>query len=249
MKKRELITIIVAVIALSLSGINIYYQFFWNSYQLKVSILDVHSSKIKDAFNINLAFINTGNQSAAISSASIMLPMILQNDESFIKIPSHKKDEKGRNVWPITLKPGEIITQKATFIYRGNNEITISGPDIFNMRQMDSSKTKVFKDKEINKAYYSGENMFHVLSKKYGKDFFNDAEKAFFEKEDILYILEKYGNKESEVTTMINGQILFTIINSSVGKRKVLRGRIGLQIKDKAITHYRSNPKIINLID
>jgi len=48
---------------------------------------------------------------------------------------------------------------------------------------------------------------------------------------------------------MINGQILFTIINSSVGKKEVLCGEIGLLIKDKVITHYRSNPKIINLID
>lgn len=249
MKKSEIIIAVIAVLAFALSCFNTYYQFFWNSYQLKVSILDVNSSKIKDAFDVSLAFVNTGNQSAAISNASLILPMTSQDDDSFIIIPSLKKDEKGSNVWPITLKPGEIITQKVTFIYRGNNEVRISGPDISKIRQMDSSKINVFKDEEVNKAHYAGENMLHVLSKKYGEDFFNDAEKEFLEKKDILYILEKYGKKESEVTTLINGQILFTIINSSEGKRKVLRGKIGLHIKDKAITHYRSNPKIINLID
>jgi len=249
MKKSELITIIVAGFALLLSGINTYYQFFYNSYQLKVSILGINSSKIKEAFDVNLAFINAGNQSAAISNASLILPMTSQDDDSFIIIPSNKKNENGSNLWPITLKPGEIITQKVTFIYIGNNEVCISGPDISKIWQMDSSEINAFKDEEVDKAYYTGENMFHVLSGKYGKDFFNDAEKAFFEKEDILYILEKYGKNKSEATTMINGQIQFTIINSSVGKREVLRGEIGLLIKDKVITHYRSNPKIINLID
>ena len=108
--------------------------------------------------------------------------MTSQDDDSFIIIPSLKKDEKGSNVWPITLKPGEIITQKVTFIYRGNNEVRISGPDISKIRQMDSSKINVFKDEEVNKAHYAGENMLHVLSKKYGEDFFNDAEKEFLEK-------------------------------------------------------------------
>ncbi len=249
MKKSELITIIVAGIALLLSGINTYYQFFYNSYQLKVSILDINSSKIKEAFDVNLAFINKGNQSAAISNASLILPMTLQDDDSFLKIPSNEKNENGSNLWPITLKPGEIITQKVTFIYRGNNEVSISGPDISKIRQMDSSEIKVFKDEEVDKAYYAGENMYYILSEKYGKDFFNDAEKAFLQKEDILYILEKYGKNKSEERAMINGQILFTIINSSVGKKEVLCGEIGLLIKDKVITHYRSNPKIINLID
>lgn len=249
MKKSEIIIACFAVLAFGLSCLNTYYQFFWNSYQLKVSILDVNSSKIKDAFDVNLAFVNTGNHSAAISNASLISPITSQDDDRFIIIPSLKKDEKGSNVWPINLKPGEIITQKVTFIYRGNNEVAISGPDISKIRQMDSSKINVFKDEEVNKAYYAGENMLHVLSKKYGEDFLNNAEKEFLEKKDILYILEKYGKKESEATTMINGQILFTIINSSEGKREVLRGKIGLHIKDSAITHYRSNPKIINLID
>lgn len=249
MKIRELITIIVASLAILLSGINTYYQFFWNSYQLKVSILDIKTSKVKEAFDVNLAFINSGNHSVAISNASLILPMTSQDDDSFIIIPSQKKDEKNDNLWPITLKPKEIITQKVTFVYRGNNEITISCPDISKIRQMDSDKINAFTDEEVDKAHYAGVNMFHVLSEKYGKDFFNDAEKAYFEKEDILYILEKYGKNKTDVTTMISGQILFTIINSSVGKKEVLCGKIVLHIKNKVITHYRSNPKVINLIN
>lgn len=106
MKKNEKYTIVIAVIALILSVINTYYQFFNVKHDLIVSVLNVE--RIPNLFLLPdnnkkieamLLFINNGNRYEAISNAKFVY-----SPEKDFKI-THETKLTGTG--PIILTPGE----------------------------------------------------------------------------------------------------------------------------------------------
>lgn len=71
---------------------------------------------------------------------------------------------------------------------------------------------------------------------------------GFYERNDILSLLEKYGVKKYGVTK-INGNIKFTAINS-LGKERIIEHEgLNIFIKDGKLQSQSLTPKLITLFD
>lgn len=94
---------IISIIALLISGISIYFQFFYRNYDLNVSLID---NDIKsDSINLKLIYNNNGNKDATIINSKIYYG---RNDSIYNKLNFNKlKNEK-----PYILSPGNQFYYK-----------------------------------------------------------------------------------------------------------------------------------------
>ncbi|WP_313375153.1 hypothetical protein [Chishuiella sp.] len=93
----------ISIIALLISGISIYFQFFYRNYDLNVSLID---NDIKsDSINLNLIYNNNGNKDATIINSKIYYG---KNDSIYNKLNfTQTKNEK-----PYILSPGNQFYYK-----------------------------------------------------------------------------------------------------------------------------------------
>ncbi len=117
-KIHSLISLIISVVALFLSGLAIYFQFFYEKHKIYIAIIDSTINITKT--ELNTVILNVGNKSEYINSMEIKY----YSDRNFydqIKAPEYK-------VGPIYIKPGEKVpfklceTTGAGNLERINNE-------------------------------------------------------------------------------------------------------------------------------
>jgi hypothetical protein len=114
----HVITGLAVVIALILSSFTIYCQFFRKSYELKVSVFGTGSDNLENVIPVDVAFMNGGNQSAIITEVSMILPLTSSASGSSNLNLIWCKDNHGKSVENIVLKPGEIISEKIYFVFK-----------------------------------------------------------------------------------------------------------------------------------
>jgi len=106
-KLKKNITIIIAVLALILSGFSLYFQFFHKSNKLKALVVDFKCGD--NDYNSQIAFVNEGNQIAVIRNIHLAFPH--PSEKSFV-YTSWSKEECGSTPTPIVVRPEEIVIKR-----------------------------------------------------------------------------------------------------------------------------------------
>lgn len=111
--KNEKLTLIIAILALIISLVNSYFQYFHISNKLLAKIVDDNiTTKDKNSISVTVSLVNCGNQPALVKGAQLI----------FITDESKHSFEFGSGAWetkgvPVIIKPGEIylIIAKSQF--------------------------------------------------------------------------------------------------------------------------------------
>jgi hypothetical protein len=103
--KSEKLTLILSVVALILSLLSTYYQFFFSSQELKATIAFAFFEGKQNDIPLQIAFINSGNQPALVFN---VYPRAVDADGSKIGINSEKTPAE----LPAVVKQGEILLVK-----------------------------------------------------------------------------------------------------------------------------------------
>mgnify|MGYP001582041731 CR=1 FL=1 len=150
-----IITGVISVIALLISSINLYYQFFKKSNDLKASIFPLNVQRLKfqiDTFTFTIAFVNGGNQSSLISNILLCFyPKDVSNHYQFIE---WTRNDDGSSAQPIVMKPGEIILKGVVFDYKDDIKRFLSDLGIKNKEQTEiDAKIKFIVIDSLGKKY------------------------------------------------------------------------------------------------
>ena len=96
---------LIAFIALIISAISLYFQFFYEKYDLNTSIIDAKVQN--DTISLDLIYHNKGNQDAAISSAEIFF----YSDKNKLK-PENHIEFINEQQEPYILSPGKQVYKR-----------------------------------------------------------------------------------------------------------------------------------------
>jgi len=236
------------IIAIVFSSITLYYQFFWKSCDINAlvtgKLLDKECSQLEDAFTIDIAFMNNGNQYAIISKVSMILPLkSLDRGSIFAELYHNTGNDISE---PIIVRPGEIIVRRFEFVYRGEKS--------------KAGSIHWLIEKGFNTVDFgipSGKSGGEYIAIKEGSIIPNTGILSTITQEDMnflkeanlsncLYLFDKYGDKEAGYTK-INAKIRFTVISlSGETKTNDLDG-IELNIKEEKVHLFKVTQKIIKL--
>jgi hypothetical protein len=98
---------LIAFIALIISGVSLYFQFFHEKYDLNASIIDAEIKN--DTISLDLIYHNKGNQDATISSAEIFF----YSDKNKSKLENHIEFINDKQL-PYILSPGKQVFKQLT---------------------------------------------------------------------------------------------------------------------------------------
>ena len=234
-KWSNIIISVTAVIALVLSSITAYYQFFRESHNLKALVtgeaLESSNAPLEDTFTINVSFINKGTQDTIVSKVSLIFPLKLSESQPFfVELPWY-----GHGA--IVIKPGEVILKKAEFVYLSSKDkvgiVDLSLSKSVNTNEMDekAGKSTTIVQKGVNVTVDLKDKSFFDLHSPY----------------DVLSILEQYGKKESG-DTVIDAIIRFTLLNS-LGEIKTVDFKdVKISIRNKSVFFFHVQQNVITLI-
>lgn len=237
------------IIAIVFSSITLYYQFFWKSCDINAlvtgKLLDKECSQLEDAFTIDIAFMNNGNQYAIISKVSMILPLKLLDHGSIYTELRYNRCEND-SAWPVIVKPGEIVVKRFEFVYRGEKskagsirwliEKGFNTGDLGIPSEKSGEEYIAIKEGSI----IPNTGIFSIITQE-DMNFLKEANLS-----NYLYLFEKYGNKEAGYTK-INAKIRFTVIRlSGETKTNDLDG-IELNIKEQKVHFFKVTQKIIKI--
>lgn len=107
-QNRDYTSLCVSILALIISVASIYLQFFYESYQLKASI--VGSNIVKNSINLNILYSNKGNQDATIISSEIFFYSDRNENKEDLHIQF--KNDESENPSTFVLSPGKQMFHK-----------------------------------------------------------------------------------------------------------------------------------------
>ena len=138
----EIVTLVVALVALALAGTNSYYQFFRKIEDLKVSILDLRL--LTDEVCVDLVFSNTGDRAGTIFRVSLTFPV--HDSENYTAYPWSRLGDEDRPE-SLTVAPGELIHRKVYFPFSSSkiDDVIHEGPTDTNaFREVDAELRFIF---------------------------------------------------------------------------------------------------------
>ena len=107
-QNRDHTSLFISILALVISGFSIFMQFFYESYQLKASI--VKSDISKNSISLNLLYSNKGNQDATIISSEIFFSSDRNENKKHFHIEFVNYENE--NTSAFVLSPGKQIFYK-----------------------------------------------------------------------------------------------------------------------------------------
>jgi len=107
-QNRDYTSLFISILALAISGVSIFMQFFYESYQLKASI--VNCDIFKNSISLDLLYSNKGNQDATIISSEIFFNSDRNENKKDFNIQF--VNDENENTSAFVLSPGKQIFYK-----------------------------------------------------------------------------------------------------------------------------------------